>query len=128
MIFAAIEPFLTMFAAGCQQHAFFILPTWYKYLIIANKMEVVGDRCTTVRTFEVADIALILLAVLDIALRLAGLVAVGFVVWGGIKLITSQGDAENSKRARQTITNALIGLVIALFATTFVAFIGTRLG
>ncbi len=123
-----ITQFLSMFAAGCQQHAFFILPTWYKYLITANKMEVVNGRCTTVQTFQVGDLALVLLAVLDISLRLAGLIAVGYIIWGGIKLITSQGDPDNSKRARQTITNAVIGLVIALFATTLVAFVGTRLG
>lgn len=123
-----ISTFFSQFAAGCQEHMFFFLPTWYKYLILANKMEDVGGRCTTVADFQPADLSLILLAVLDIVLRLAGLVAVGFVIYGGVKFITSQGDADGSKRARQTIINALIGLVIALLATTFVAFIGTRLG
>ena len=107
---------------------FFLLPTWYKYLVIAGKMEDVNGRCATVVGLQVADLSLIALAVLDIVLRLAGLVAVTFVVYGGIKFITSQGDPEGSKKARQTIINALIGLVIALFATTLVAFVGTRLG
>lgn len=123
-----LQQFLSLFAAGCQQHMFFFLPTWYKYLVIAGKMEVVGGRCTTVANFQVVDLSLILLAVLDISLRLAGVIAVGYVMYGGVKLILSQGDADESKRARQTITNALIGLVIALLATTLVAFVGTRLG
>lgn len=123
-----ITQLLSQFAAGCTEHMFFLLPTWYKYLIAAGKMEDVGGRCVTVVDLQVADLALILLAVLDIVLRLAGLVAVAYVVYGGVKFITSQGDPDGSKKARQTIINALIGVVLALFATTLVAFIGTRLG
>lgn len=123
-----LHSLFSMFAAGCQEHLLFFLPTWYKYLVLAGKMEDVNGRCATVVDLEVADLALILLAVLDIVLRLAGLVAVAYVMFGGFKFITSQGDAEGIKKARQTITNALIGLVIALLATAFVGFIGTRLG
>jgi hypothetical protein len=126
-----ITQLLSYFAApGCNEHTFFLLPTWYKYLVAANKMvpDAVTGRCDFVSGFQVVDLSLILLALLDIALRVAGLVAVAFVVYGGVKLVTSQGDPEASKGARKTIINALIGLVIALLATSFVAFIGTRLG
>lgn len=120
-----IEP-LSYFAAACAEKLFFGLPVWYRYLNDGTRMAEVNGRCEFVDGFSFpGDLALVGLGVLDIVLRLAGLVAVGFVVWGGIQFITSQGDPEGVKQARQTIINALIGLVIALLATAAVAFIGS---
>ncbi|HZM63706.1 MAG TPA: hypothetical protein VFB59_01085 [Candidatus Saccharimonadales bacterium] len=120
---------LSSFAAACtEKYSFFDFPTWYKWLDQAGRMEIdASGRCVPVASMSVADLSLILLSLLDIALRLAGIVAVGFVVYGGIQLVTSQGDPEGIKRGRQTIINALIGLVISLFATVLVAFVGTSL-
>ena len=42
----------------------------------------------------------------------AGVVAVAFIVLGGIKYITSSGDAGKLQQAKNTILHALIGLVI----------------
>lgn len=118
----------SLFAAKCAEKTFFTLPVWYRYLNEAGKMEEVNGRCEFVSTFSFpGDLALVGLGLLDISLRLAGLVAVGFVVYGGFQLLTSQGDPEGIKHGRQTITNALIGLVIALLATALVAFVGTRI-
>lgn len=112
-------------AAACDPgKLWFGLPVWYKYL----NMTTVNDRCQLADSFAFpADLALVALAVLEIVLRLAGLVAIAFVIYGGIQFVTSQGEPEAAKHARQTIINALIGLLIALFATTLVAFVGTRL-
>ena len=127
---------LSSFAAACVERTFLGLPVWYHYLNDGNRMQdivSVDQNGATVHHCEFmnftfpGDAALIALGLLDIALRLAGLVAVGYVVYGGFKFVTSQGDPEGIKSARQTITNALIGLVIALLATTLVAFVGTRL-
>lgn len=119
---------LSYFAAACIEKKFLGLPVWYHYLNDGVKMQDINGRCEFVDGFKFPDdMALVTLGVLDIALRLAGLVAVAYVVYGGFKFVTSQGDPEGIKGARQTIINALIGLVIALFATTLVAFVGTRL-
>ena len=63
----------------------------------------------------------------EILLRIAGLVAVVYVVMGGFKYMTSQGEPENLKQAQGTIINALIGLVIAMLATAVVNVIGVLL-
>ena len=47
-----------------------------------------------------------------------------FVMVGGARYITSQGEPENIKAAQQTILNAIIGGIIALLASGIVAFIG----
>lgn len=104
---------------------FFQLPTWYKYLpgtCGATGLELpVG--------YNIVDgIPLILLAVLDIALRIAGLVAVIFVVYGGVTYVTSQGEPDKVAQAKGTIINALVGLLVATFAVAIVSFIGNQVG
>lgn len=74
-----------------------------------------------------SGIIYITLALLDDLLRLAALVAVAFVIYGGISYVTSQGSPDNTKKAQQTIINALIGLVIAIIAATVVGYLGGQL-
>ncbi|QQS18968.1 hypothetical protein IPL68_02830 [Candidatus Saccharibacteria bacterium] len=69
----------------------------------------------------------VVLALVDTLVRVAGLVAVGFVITGGILLTTSQGEPDKTKKARETIINALIGLVVAIVAAVVVSYIGGRL-
>ena len=75
-----------------------------------------------------SDLPLVLLAVVDDLLRIAGLVAVVFVIVGGIQYTTSQGNPDATAKAQSTVLNALIGLVIALFAVAFVTYLGKALG
>ncbi|MGB4800289.1 MAG: hypothetical protein WBP03_02110 [Candidatus Saccharimonadales bacterium] len=67
------------------------------------------------------------LAISDALLRIIGFVAVGFVMVGGIKYVTSQGEPDKTKQARETIINALAGLAIAIIAASVVTYIGNRL-
>lgn len=71
---------------------------------------------------------LVALAIVDDLVRLAGLLAVVFVIVGGVKYMTSTGDPGKAKQAIQTIVYALAGLIIAIFAAAIVAFIGRRVG
>jgi len=54
--------------------------------------------------------------VLEFALKMAFLVIIGFIVYGGFRWIFSLGKEENLKAGRQIITNAIIGLIIILTA------------
>ncbi|MGB4759506.1 MAG: hypothetical protein WBP26_05640 [Candidatus Saccharimonadales bacterium] len=105
----------------------FRIPTWYKYLEVDDECNIVNFSLLG-ESGKPSGLLLIVLAIIDIGLRIAGLVAVAFVVVGGIKFVTSQGDPEDVKNARNTVLNALIGLVIAILATPLVAFIGAQLG
>lgn len=71
---------------------------------------------------------LISLAILDDLVRVAALVAVAFVVIGGLQYTTSQGSPDDTKHAQQTIINALIGVVLAVLAASIVSYIGNTLG
>jgi len=117
---------LSRFAAACSPGGSFLkFPTWYQYL---NSEQVAG-KCTPVLdlTKNPGQITLIALALIEILLRVAGIVAVGFVIYGGYQFILSQGEPDRAAAARNTIINAIIGLVISISATGIVVFVGTNL-
>jgi len=103
-----------------------IIPTWYKYLP-DEAFDAANCSINLDLQQNPEQLWLIGFGVIDILLRLAGLVAVGFVIYGGFRFVTSQGEAEGVKAARSTIINALIGLVITIFASTVVTFIAGRI-
>jgi hypothetical protein len=72
---------------------------------------------------KLSDIWLILIAILEDAIKVAGYAAAGFVIWGGIKYIKSQGDPGQINEARQVIYNALFGLVLAMISVAIVNFV-----
>ncbi|HUP26585.1 MAG TPA: hypothetical protein VM124_03005 [Candidatus Limnocylindrales bacterium] len=119
-------------AAGCNNSSSVLgLPTWYKYLDIGPKR---GDKCAIIGPVDShgkLDWALaggrIGLAIVDILLRLAAIVAVGFVIFGGFRYILSQGEPDNTRKARGTVLAAVIGLVITILATAAVNFVGNTL-
>lgn len=51
-----------------------------------------------------------------ILLIIAAIISLFFLIWGGIRWITSSGDKTKVESARSTIISALIGLVIAFLA------------
>lgn len=55
-------------------------------------------------------------AAVTFILIIAVLIALFFLIWGGIRWITSGGDKGKVDSARQTITAAIVGLVIAFLA------------
>lgn len=106
--------------AACT-HSFFGIPTWYAYLKL-------NGSCQITKFQVPQDFLLILLALIDIGLHVAGLVATGFVIYGGFRFVTSRGDPDEAAKARWTVVNALIGLALALIAVGIVSFLGRRLG
>lgn len=123
-------------AENCTRDSIFLgFPTWYKYL----EPEFINGECkltaldpdndgnTTAADMGKA-IGKVILAVIEIMLRVAALVAIGFIIYGGVLYISSQGEPDKTKQALATVTNALIGLVVAVMATILVTFVGGRFG
>jgi len=116
----------------CNGSGFFLgFPTWYKYLDVGPSD---GDPCAVQLPKDSQGNAdwskaapRIGLAIIDILLRLATLAALGFVIYGGFRYITSQGEPDATASARQTILNAVIGLIIALLSSGIVAFVARTL-
>lgn len=51
-----------------------------------------------------------------ILLIIAAIISLFFLIWGGIRWVTSSGDKTKVESARSTIISALVGLVIAFLA------------
>jgi hypothetical protein len=127
-------------APGCSS-TFLGLPAWYKYLDVGQRtltvdgVVIVTDECALIGPTKdgtsdfdaLGALPLIGLAIVEILSRIAALVAVGFVMYGGFRYIMSQGEPENTKSARQMIINSLIGLMISIIAISLVAFIASQL-
>ena len=107
--------------------SFFGLPPWWKYLSVGRRDSL--GVCSPVLNFSERpyEIWAILLAAVDILLRVAGMAAVVFIVIAGIQFITSAGNPDQAKGARTRIINALIGLAIVVVGIGFVSFIAKTL-
>src|SRR5277367_1850561 len=87
------------YAQKCKPGTLFGLIPWYKYLPYSDFKD-----CGNIQTFNFlptsgvsgSDIPLILLAIVDDLLRVAGIVAVGFVIYGAIQFVVSQGQPEKT--------------------------------
>lgn len=112
-------------------HSFLGLTPWYQYLNLrpfpdCSVYFVNGNGLVSSSNW--AELWLIAIALLDDLLKVAGVVALAFVIYGGFRYVTSQGNPEHTKNALSTIIDALIGLAIAAVATAVVDFLGTKLG
>lgn len=58
----------------------------------------------------------------------AAILAVIYLMWGGIRYMTSKGDKQGVENARKHIISAIIGLVVVLLTFGLVQFIFTSLG
>lgn len=65
----------------------------------------------------------VLSGALNLVFSVAGAIAAGFVVYGGISYITSSGDPQKARRARMILIYSIIGLLIVLLAAGIVNFV-----
>jgi hypothetical protein len=104
---------------------FFGFPHWWQYI---NNGERDGFGNCIPKPKIPEGLWAIALAVVDMLLYLAGIVAVVALIISGIMLITSAGNSEKATAARRRIINALVGLAIVLIASLVVGFIGNSIG
>jgi hypothetical protein len=105
----------TQFAA-CEGGSFFGFPSWDSCLPKKN-----GAPAIT----KLTDVWLIVFPIVESLIKAAGYMAVGFIIWGGIKYIKSQGEPGETTAARTIIQNAVIGLVICILSVAIVQFIAS---
>ncbi len=128
-----IQNIFNLFAAvadACKNN-FLGLPPWYKYLEV-KKNEVIDGKSVDVacvpQLHGINDLWLVGLALIEILTRIAVLVAIGYVIFAGVKYSESRGNTDKAASAKNTLVDALTGLMIALVATAIIAFIGGRFG
>jgi hypothetical protein len=104
----------TTFAA-CSDHLL-TFPAWYRGLT--------DDSCNIKSPADTGGLSkfiwTIALNVIEMMLQLVGYISVGFIIAGGFTYMTSTGSPDGATRARKTITNAIVGLVISIFSVAIV--------
>ncbi|HYC79935.1 MAG TPA: hypothetical protein VEC17_02820 [Candidatus Binatia bacterium] len=68
-----------------------------------------------------------ILRVINIALALAGLIAVLFLIIGGFRYITAGGNDEAAGSAKKIILNAVIGIIVVILSFVVVRVVGNTL-
>lgn len=69
------------------------------------------------------DAKQVIQSIVNLLMFITGAVAVIMIVIGGIKYVTSAGEASQAKSAKDTILYAVIGLIVAIVAYAVVTFI-----
>lgn len=114
---------LYLAATSCDKGSFFAFPRWWKYI---DSSKIDTGTCT-INAKIPDDILPISLAIVDMLLRVAGLIAIVSIIIAGVSYITAAGAVEKTASARRRIYNSLIGLAIVAIASSVVAFIGNTL-
>jgi hypothetical protein len=81
-----------------------------------NPLTAAGDRFAS-------DPGSLIASLIYFVFVVAVILALGFLVWGGIKWLTSGGDKDSVAGARNTIIAAIIGLVIIFLAYAILNFV-----
>lgn len=93
------------------------LPVWYRGLTQST------NNCELDIDDNPGFLWVIGLNVIEMLMHVVGYVAAVFVLIGGFRYITSVGEPDRISGAKKTITNAILGLVIALLSIAVINFI-----
>ena len=99
---------------GCGDTRYFLgIPSWDRGL---TSCEDIGIDELVDSDKKANPIFIVMLNITEMITRLAGLVAIVFVIVGGFKYVLSEGNPQKVSEAQATVMNAVIGLVIAVLA------------
>jgi hypothetical protein len=68
-----------------------------------------------------------ILRVINIALALAGLIAVLFMIIGGFRYITAGGNTDSAELGKKTILNSVIGIIVIILSFVIVRVVSNTL-
>jgi hypothetical protein len=125
-MFHAAATLTQLFAAQNQcYHTFLGLLPWYEYLDV----KVINNVCEVQNTALLGSHSLLLLvlaAVVEDLLRLAGIFSVIYTVYAGVKYIMSQGSPDETGKAQESLRNAIAGLIITIIAIPLTTYLAGR--
>lgn len=110
-------------AGECKDYSNILtFPNWYR-----GVGQTIGAGATATCSIEfkggINDIWVVVTNAIEILLQLVGYVAVGFIIYGGFKYLTSQGESGALTTAKNTITQAIVGLVISIISVLILNFV-----
>jgi hypothetical protein len=117
LVFTVISPQVVYAAKECDR-SFLGFPTWYRDLT-DDQCNIKAPASNGLSTF----IWHIVLNIIEIVLMAVGYIALFFIMYGGFTCLTSVGEPADIVKARKTILNAIIGLIISFAAVSLISFV-----
>jgi len=105
-------PIVTYAASGIQNN-----------VCTGSSLSFTGTTCSTTTTGAQGGINRIVKLIVNLFSVVVGIIAVIFIIIGGIKYVTSGGEANNITAAKNTIMYAIVGLVVVALAQLIVRFV-----
>lgn len=96
-----------------------LIPAWYN--------GVTDPKTCQVQIDSLSDITKVAGNIVSILLTAGSVLAAIFIIIGGIKYITSQGDPKAIAAAKNTILYAIIGFILTIAAFAIIRFLTTGL-
>lgn len=113
--------------AACDPNATFLgFPAWYNGLSLDGNCNIRSDAYQGDDGIAKLIWTIVLNVMMDISIAI-GILATGFMVYGGYRYIFSQGSPDQVAKGKTTIKNAVIGIIIAVAAGVIVGTIKTIL-
>lgn len=104
--------------ADCGEARYFLgIPSWDRGLKSCTDVEI-DDVVSADKSLN--PVLIVILNLTEAVTRMAGLVALAFLIIGGFKYALSEGNPQKATEAQRTCINAMIGLVIAVLATVVI--------
>jgi hypothetical protein len=91
------------------------LPAWYRGLE--------GDDACNPKITKLTDLWIVGLNIVEMLIHITTYVAASFIMWGGFRYMTANGEPDRISSAKGTITNAVIGVGISVVAIAAINFI-----
>lgn len=102
--------------SSCKKSSIVTFPAWYENLCKDDKSIASPSDVGGIGKF----VTIIVMNVVTMLLYLVGYVSLIFIIWGGFKYMISGDNSSGTAAARQTILNAVIGLILAIMAVAIV--------
>ena len=101
-------------------------PAWAQNTrdIVCNQINQFDQQCGTDRILGPGGL---ITRIAQTMVFVAGAISVIIIIIAGLMYIFSTGDPNNTKRAKDAILYAIVGLVVAIFAQAIVSFVLARL-
>jgi hypothetical protein len=126
----ALVPVQNTYAVECDSinDSFLGFPSWNRGLnciedTTSDGKIVVRTEIDTAKDGIQKFIWTVVLNVLDILLRIAGILAVIMLIVSGYRYLTSAGVPDKIAKAKTGMLRAIVGLVIAMLASTIIYFV-----
>ncbi len=106
---------------ACDGDSLFLIPAWYQGLQENCGSVTIGSNEGDLQDFIIK----VALNIVRAASVIAGYAAVFFIIKGGYLYILARGDTGRVGAAKQTLTNAIIGLIVCMLAAAIVTAIAS---